>query len=638
MSLLRLDKASLAYGHRPLLRDVDLEIERGERVCLLGRNGEGKTSLLRLVAGEASADDGSIWIRPGTRVSQLAQEAEIDGGGTVYDLVVTGLGDLADLVTDYHQATIDVASNAGNLAVQRLTRLQDELEQAGGWELEQKVETVMSRLGLDGELAAETLSGGWRRRAMLARALVSDPDILLLDEPTNHLDLDAISWLEDVMVDFRGALLFVSHDRAFIRKLATRIVELDRGVLSSWEGDYDNYLRRKSEQIETEARHDALFDKKLSQEEAWIRKGIKARRTRNEGRVRELKSLREQRKQRISRVGQAKIALDEADQSGKIVFEVDNASFSYDDQPIIDRLTLRIMRGDRVGLIGPNGTGKSTLIKLLLGDLAPDSGLIRQGTRLEVAYFDQQRMQLEPDRSVMDNVAQGSQTIIVGGRQQHVAGYLQRFLFAPERLNSPVSSLSGGERNRLLLARLFSKPANLLVLDEPTNDLDVDTLELLEELISEFEGTVLLVSHDRVFLDNIVTGTLAFDGTGTIREFVGGYSDWRRHQDQRKAAGDSTERGTRPAKKKDKRSDRKRPAKLSYKDQRELDTLPGEIESLETEQADLHLTVGEEGFYTRPKAEIDSLIQRLKVIEETLLTYYKKWEYLDSLINKNEVE
>jgi ATP-binding cassette subfamily F protein uup len=590
------------------------------------------------VAGEASADDGSIWIRPGTRVSQLAQEAEIDGGGTVYDLVVTGLGDLADLVTDYHQATIDVASNAGNLAVQRLTRLQDELEQAGGWELEQKVETVMSRLGLDGELAAETLSGGWRRRAMLARALVSDPDILLLDEPTNHLDLDAISWLEDVMVDFRGALLFVSHDRAFIRKLATRIVELDRGVLSSWEGDYDNYLRRKSEQIETEARHDALFDKKLSQEEAWIRKGIKARRTRNEGRVRELKSLREQRKQRISRVGQAKIALDEADQSGKIVFEVDNASFSYDDQPIIDRLTLRIMRGDRVGLIGPNGTGKSTLIKLLLGDLAPDSGLIRQGTRLEVAYFDQQRMQLEPDRSVMDNVAQGSQTIIVGGRQQHVAGYLQRFLFAPERLNSPVSSLSGGERNRLLLARLFSKPANLLVLDEPTNDLDVDTLELLEELISEFEGTVLLVSHDRVFLDNIVTGTLAFDGTGTIREFVGGYSDWRRHQDQRKAAGDSTERGTRPAKKKDKRSDRKRPAKLSYKDQRELDTLPGEIESLETEQADLHLTVGEEGFYTRPKAEIDSLIQRLKVIEETLLTHYKKWEYLDNLINKNEVE
>jgi len=638
MSLLRLDKASLAYGHRPLLRDVDLEIERGERVCLLGRNGEGKTSLLRLVAGETSADDGSIWIRPGTRVSQLAQEAEINGGGTVYDLVVTGLGGLADLVSRYHQATIDVANNAGNLAVQRLARLQDELEQAGGWELEQKVETVMSRLGLDGEQAAETLSGGWRRRAMLARALVSDPDILLLDEPTNHLDLDAISWLEDVMVDFRGALLFVSHDRAFIRRLATRIVELDRGVLSSWAGDYDNYLRRKSEQIETEARHDALFDKKLSQEEAWIRKGIKARRTRNEGRVRELKSLREQRKQRISRVGQAKIALDEADQSGKIVFEVDNASFSYDDQPIIDKLTLRIMRGDRVGLIGPNGTGKSTLIKLLLGDLTPDSGVIRQGTRLEVAYFDQQRMQLEQDRSVMDNVAQGSQTIMVGGRQQHVAGYLQRFLFAPERLNSPVRSLSGGERNRLLLARLFSKPANLLVLDEPTNDLDVDTLELLEELISEFEGTVLLVSHDRVFLDNIVTGTLAFDGTGTIREFVGGYSDWRQHQDQLKAAGDTAERGTRPAKKKDKRTDRNRPAKLSYKDQRELDTLPGEIESLEIEQADLHQTVGEEGFYTRPKAEIDSLIQRLKVIEETLLTNYKKWEYLDNLLNKDGIE
>ncbi|MGI9265768.1 MAG: ATP-binding cassette domain-containing protein [Gammaproteobacteria bacterium] len=636
MSLLRLDKASLAYGHRPLLRDVDLEIERGERVCLLGRNGEGKTSLLRLVAGEAIADDGSIWIRPGTRVSQLAQEAEIRAGGSVYDLVVTGLGNLAELVSRYHQATIDVASDAGPRAVQHLASLQDELEEAGGWELEQKVETVMSRLGLDGEIAAESLSGGWRRRAMLARALVSDPDILLLDEPTNHLDLDAIAWLEDVMMDFRGALLFVSHDRAFIRRLATRIVELDRGVLSSWSGDYDNYLRRKAEQIETEARHDALFDKKLSQEEAWIRKGIKARRTRNEGRVRELKSLREKRRQRIDRLGQAKISLDEADQSGKIVFDLENASFAYDSQPIVDRLTLRIMRGDRIGLIGPNGTGKSTLIKLLLGDLAPDSGVIRRGTRLEVAYFDQQRMQLEPERSVMDNVAQGSQTIVVGGRQQHVAGYLQRFLFAAERLNSPVSSLSGGERNRLLLARLFSKPANLLVLDEPTNDLDVDTLELLEELISDFEGTVLLVSHDRVFLDNIVTSTLAFDGSGTITEYVGGYSDWRQHQDSIDTRSDRMTPGARPAKKRDKQTVGKKPAKLSYKDQRELETLPAEIEALEREQATLHQAVNREGFYARPKTEVDDVIQSLKTIEENLLTSYKKWEYLDNLSNKNK--
>jgi ATP-binding cassette subfamily F protein uup len=634
MSLLRLDKASLAYGHRPLLNNVDLEIDRGERVCLLGRNGEGKSSLIRLLTGEASPDDGSVWTRPGARVSQLAQQADFDSEGSVYDLVVAGLGNLADLVTRYHQTTIDVAEKNRQEDVLRLADLQHELEEADGWEVEQKVETVLSRLGLQGSTAIKTLSGGWRRRAMLARTLVSDPDVLLLDEPTNHLDLDAITWLEDVMMDFSGALLFVSHDRAFVRRLATRIIDLDRGVLTVWPGDYDNYLRRKSERIETESRHNARFDKKLSEEEVWIRKGIKARRTRNEGRVRELQALREQRRKRIDRIGSAKMKLERAEKSGKIVFDTENATLSFGDNTVVDNLNLRIMRGDRVGLIGPNGAGKSTLIKLLLGELEPDSGTVTRGTRLEVAYFDQQRAQLDPSKSVMDNVADGSQTITIGDRKQHVAGYLGNFLFPSERLNSPVSSLSGGERNRLLLARLFARPANLLVMDEPTNDLDVDTLELLEELVSDFEGTVLLVSHDRVFLDNVVTATLVFDGTVKIVEHVGGYTDWL-HFKTRVASEKRRQRS--PAKSsqgKQKNAGQKAPRQLSFKEKKELEDLPAEIESLEDEQSRLHETVNTEGFYERPREETETVLARLDKIDASLAMRYARWESLESLREK----
>jgi ATP-binding cassette subfamily F protein uup len=627
MSLLRLEKISLAYGHRPLLADVDLEIERGERLCLLGRNGEGKSSLIRVIAGVADPDDGELRISPETRISLVAQDADLENDTTVYEYVATGVADQGELLRNYHQEL------AGSKVDEvKLGKLQDELEAAGAWAYEQKIETVVSRLNLDGGASCRSLSGGWRRRAMLARALVSDPDLLLLDEPTNHLDLDSIAWLENTMTEFDGALLFVSHDRAFIRRLATRIVELDRGQLTSWPGDYDNYLRRRAERVETEQRHNALFDKKLSEEEAWIRKGIKARRTRNEGRVRQLEALREQRKQRIERPGLAKLALEKAEKSGKVVFEAEDLCFAYGDQPIVDRLNMRVMRGDRLGLIGANGTGKSTLIALLLGEIAPDAGTVRRGSRLAVAYFDQQRAQLDPGASVMDSVADGNQTITTGGRKLHVASYLQRFLFPSERLQSPVRSLSGGERNRLLLARLFARPANLLVLDEPTNDLDVETLELLEELISEFDGTVLLVSHDRAFLDNVVTSSLVFAGGGRIAEHVGGYTDWQRFS---KRAAREQRLATPPVDRSAKKPKRAATsAKLSYKDQRELEALPVEIETLEAEQAQLHETVNAAGFYEKSAEETGKVLERLAEIERILSGRYERWEALESLSKK----
>jgi len=516
MPLLRLNRVSLAFGHRPLLDNVELEVFSGERVCLLGRNGEGKSSLLRLIGGETVADDGDVWLRPGMRIASLAQEIDLDVGGIVFDVVAGGLPELGSLVSEYHHLTLELEQSSSPGALQRLSVLQHELEARDGWQIEQRVASVLSRLQLDGDMEFEALSGGWRRRVMLARALVCEPDVLLLDEPTNHLDIEAITWLEDFMVEFSGALLFVSHDRAFVRRLATRVVELDRGKLSSWPGDYDDYLRRKSEQLEVEARHDALFDKKLSQEEAWIRKGIKARRTRNEGRVRALKTLREQYRQRRKRSGTVKLRLDKGEHTGKLVFEAEDINVSFSENTVIRDFSTTVLRGDRVGIIGPNGAGKSTLIRVLLGELQPDSGRVKSGTRQQVAYFDQQRGQLDPKKTVMDNVADGSHRVMVNGRDVHVAGYLRDFLFPAERLQSPVSSLSGGERNRLLLARLFAKPANLLVMDEPTNDLDVETLELLEELLMDYQGTLLLVSHDRAFLDNVVTRSLVFEGEGRI--------------------------------------------------------------------------------------------------------------------------
>jgi len=629
MPLLRLNKVSLAYGHRALLDEVELDVHRGERVCLVGRNGEGKSSLMRVLSGEVQADDGECWVRPGMRVAYLAQEVGMDSHDSVFDVVAAGLSDLGELISDYHHAAklLEESDTPANL--QRLSDLQQSLEAANGWQLEQRVETVLSRLDLDSDAEFHSLSGGWRRRVMLARALVCDPDVLLLDEPTNHLDIEAITWLEDFMGEFAGALLFVSHDRAFVRRLATRIIELDRGQLTSWPGNYDDYVRRKAEQLETEARHNALFDKKLSQEEAWIRQGIKARRTRNEGRVRALQALREQYRQRRKRAGGARLALDDREQSGKLVFEAEDVSLAFEGNAVIKNLSTTILRGDRVGIIGPNGVGKSTLIKVLLGELPPDNGRVRRGTRQQAAYFDQQRDQLNTEKSVMDSVADGAQHVQVNGRDRHVASYLRDFLFPPQRLQSPVSTLSGGERNRLLLARLFARPANLLVMDEPTNDLDVETLELLEELLIDYQGTLLLVSHDRAFLDNVVTSTLVFEGDGVVGEYVGGYTDWYNYSKSR-AQQSAHEGQAAMAKAAPVKAATTKPRKLSYKQQRELDTLPAQIEQLENEQSTLQATIGEAGFYQQPHEQVSAVLQRLQAVEDELEHCFGRWEALES--------
>src|ERR1700688_4140368 len=509
MPTVRLDKVALSFGRKPLLDDADLQIRRGERVCLLGRNGEGKSSLLQLITGQIVPDSGEVWVRPGARVAILAQEVSPASDASVRDMVMSGI----------------LPGAADPAAVVPGAAPHDD------WQAELQVEQIISRLQLDREAAMGALSGGWKRRVMLGRALVAKPDLLLLDEPTNHLDIDAITWLEDMMLDFDGALLFISHDRAFVRRLATRIVELDRGRLRVWPGNYDEYVVQKRAALEVEAKHAALFDKKLAQEEVWIRKGVEARRTRNEGRVRALEQLRIERRERRERNGQVDVRVQEAGPSGKLVFEAIEVAMTFGSAPIIKGFSARIMRGDRIGIIGPNGCGKSTLIKLLVGELEPSSGEIRRGTNLAVAYFDQQREQLDPAASIMDNVTGGSgDTVIIDGQPRHVSGYLRDFLFPPERLHAPVSMLSGGERNRLLLARLFAKPSNLLVMDEPTNDLDAETLDLLEEMVAEYAGTLLLVSHDRAFLDNVVTSTLVFEGGGRVNEYVGGYSDWLRQR------------------------------------------------------------------------------------------------------------
>ena len=629
MPLLRLNKVSLAFGHKALLDSIDLELQRGERVCLVGRNGEGKSSLMRVLSSEVVPDDGEVWIRPGMRIAYLAQEVGMDSNDTVFDVVAAGLSGLGQLVSDYHHTVTELEHSDDPAILQKLSDLQQALEAANGWQLEQRVETVLSRLELDSDAVFHSLSGGWRRRVMLARALVCDPDVLLLDEPTNHLDIEAITWLEEFMVEFSGALLFVSHDRAFVRRLSTRMIELDRGQLTSWPGSYDDYVRRKAEQLEVEARHNALFDKKLSQEEAWIRQGIKARRTRNEGRVRALQVLREQYRERRNRAGNARLQLDGGEQSGKLIFEAEDVSLSFGENTVISHLSTTVLRGDRIGIIGPNGVGKSTLIKVLLGELEPDSGHVRRGTRQQVAYFDQQREQLNADKSVMDNVADGSQHVLVNGRDRHVASYLRDFLFPAERLQSPVSTLSGGERNRLLLARLFAKPANLLVMDEPTNDLDVETLELLEELLMDYHGTLLLVSHDRAFLDNVVTSTLVFEGAGVIGEYVGGFSDWLRHK--KTADGKPARKKTTAASVKNTPDpvETAKTRKLSYKDQRELDALPGKIEQLETEQAQLQATMGDAGFYQQSHEQVNETLERLQAVEEELEACFGRWETLE---------
>jgi ATP-binding cassette subfamily F protein uup len=632
MPLLRLEKVSLAFGHHALLDEVDLEVGRGERVCLVGRNGEGKSSLMRVINGELGTDDGSVWLRPGMRIAHLAQDVALDTDAPVFDVVAGGLPGIGQLISAYHEAAVRLEHDSDAAGLQKLSDLQHELEAANGWQLEQRVETVLSRLKLDSDVTFSALSGGWQRRALLARALVSEPDVLLLDEPTNHLDIEAIAWLEDFMSGYPGALLFISHDRAFVRRLATRIIELDRGQLTSWPGNYDEYVRRKAEQLETEARRNALFDKKLSGEEHWIRQGIRARRTRNEGRVRALRAMREQRRQRRDRPGKARLQLEAGELSGKLVVEAEDVNLAFAGNTVIRGFSTTILRGDRVGIVGPNGIGKTTLIRVLLGEQPPDSGRIRRGTRLQVAYFDQQRDQLRPELTVMEAVNAGSQRVTINGRERHVAGYLRDFLFPGERLQSPVSTLSGGERNRLLLARLFAQPANLLVMDEPTNDLDVETLELLEELLMNYAGTLLLVSHDRAFLDNVVTSTLVFEGEGRIGEYVGGYSDWLRQCRSAPAVTTGKPRELPAAAKTGGTTGKQggRPRKLSYKDQRELDALPEKIELLEAEQAELQERTSNPEFYRQAEEASVAALARLEAVTAELEECYARWEALES--------
>lgn len=636
MPLISLKDIHLAYGADPLLDGVNLGIEPGERICLVGRNGAGKSSLMRLIAGRIQADSGELVTEQGLRIGWLEQEVPEAVDGSIFSVVAGGLGELGALVNAWHQASQALGQDHDAAAFQRLSSIQQQLEAADGWRFNQQVEQVLSRMGLAPDVAFATLSGGLKRRVLLARALVMEPELLLLDEPTNHLDIAAIEWLEDFLLSWRGALLFVTHDRAFLRHLATRILELDRGQLSSWPGDYENYLRRREERLHAEELANQRFDKKLAQEEVWIRQGIKARRTRNEGRVRALKAMRETFGQRRIQQGQARMQLAQGEASGKLVLEAEGISHAWDGQPLVRDFSMRIQRGERIGFIGPNGIGKTTLLRILLGQILPDQGRVTLGTRLEVAFFDQLREALDEDKSVLDNLAAGSEQIEVNGKPRHVISYLQDFLFSPARARQPVRALSGGERNRLLLAKVFAKPANLLVLDEPTNDLDVETLELLEELLLEYQGTLLLVSHDREFLDQVVTSSLVFEGQGRVQAYVGGYGDWLRQRPGQTLASASGKIKT-ESKPKSPLADpgpaginqAPKPKKLSYKDQRDLELLPGRIEILETQLGELQGRLADPALYQAGAEAAQALHTELAGLEQELAAAYARWEALE---------
>ena len=633
MPLIEIRSGSLAFGHVPLLEEAMLLIEPKERLCLIGRNGTGKSSLLNVLNQEQALDSGSLWVENGIKIAKLDQEVPSTSDESIYEIVAKGLGDVSGLLSRFHQASVEVA-NGSDEALSELSELQSEIDRLDAWEASNKVETVLSRLQLDAGAMMSESSGGIRRRAMLARALVNEPDLLLLDEPTNHLDIDSIKALEAAVLDFPGAVLFITHDRALIDALATRIIELDRGNLTSYPGSYAQYQRHKAVELESEAQSNRKFDQVLAEEETWIRQGIKARRTRNEGRVRRLEAMRLERGARLERQGKVKLSLDQGNDSGKIVIEAKGVSFSFDSQSIVCDFSTTIVRGDRVAIVGPNGSGKSTLIKLLLGDLAPDAGTAKLGTQLNVAYFDQERMQLDPERSVRDNLSDRSDHIQIGDRSQHVISYLRDFLFAPERVNSPVKTLSGGERNRLLLAKIFSKPSNLLVLDEPTNDLDVETLELLEDLLTSFKGTLLLVSHDRTFIDRTVTSTLVLEGQGVVREYIGGYSDWQRQVTMRPSKPVSTGQGTArdvPKKASSSASNKRSSRKLGFKDARELETLPQRIESLETQQSELLRKIAEPDFYQGAEQEVAMVLKTLSDLGTQLEQAYDRWAVLEEL-------
>ncbi|MEF8793097.1 ATP-binding cassette domain-containing protein [Thiohalorhabdus sp.] len=629
MALITLKNVEVSVGGpRPLLEGAELAIEPGERICIVGRNGSGKSTLLRLLNQEFEPDEGSIRFQPGIRVAKLTQEVPEGTEGSVYEVVSHALGHLGDLLAEFHHLSQNLHADG---AAERMGQVQARLDEEGGWDIGTRVDEVVTRLDLDPEADFNQLSGGLKRRVLLAQALVRQPDVLLLDEPTNHLDIDNINWLQDFLRNFAGALVFVTHDRSFLQALATRIVEIDRGELASWPGDYHTYLRRREEKLNAEAQEQARFDKKLAEEEAWIRQGIKARRKRNQGRVRQLQEMRAQRAARREQQGNVRMEASQADKTGKRVIEAEEVNFSYDGQPIVRNLTTTVMRGDRIGLIGPNGSGKTTLIRLLLGELAPDSGTVDVGTNLQVAYFDQQRAQLDETRTAADNVAGGREHVTVGGKDRHVIGYLQDFLFTPDRARSPITRLSGGERNRLLLSRLFAQPSNVLVMDEPTNDLDIETLELLEELVAGYEGTVLLVSHDRAFLDNVVTSVLVLEGEGRVAEYVGGYSDWLEQRSpapangQQGAAADNPP-ATETAKP---RAPKASPKGLSNWERRELDELPVRIEDLEGRIEALTGRLGDPAVYQDAATDLQALHSELSELQAELDSAYRRWEELE---------
>ncbi|WP_428311327.1 ATP-binding cassette domain-containing protein [Hydrocarboniphaga sp.] len=624
--LLTLRDVSLNLGSTVLLDHAGFSIEKGERVAIIGRNGAGKSTMMKVIDGEVAIDSGEVVRAQSLRIARLVQDVPAGTDGKVFSVVAQGLGAAGALISKYHELLDQERFD-------ELGDVQSKIEAVDGWSLDQRVSETISRLDLPGEAIFSSLSGGLKRRVLLGQALVQQPDLLLLDEPTNHLDVEAIAWLEEFLIGYPGAILFVTHDRAFLQRLATRILELDRGMLTSWPGDYENYLRRKEERAHAESQERAVFDKRLAQEEIWIRKGVQARRVRDQGRVERLMELRRQFSERRNVQGKANMLIQEADRSGKLVAEADDVAYSYGERQIVRSLTTTIIRGDKLGIIGPNGAGKTTMINLLLGRLQPDSGKMKLGANLQIAYFDQLRGGLDENASVVDNLGDGKDYVEIGGARKHVMGYLQDFLFTPDRARSPVRALSGGERNRLLLAKLFARPSNLLVLDEPTNDLDMETLELLEELLMDYEGTVLLVSHDRKFLDNVVTRCLVFEGGGKVNEYIGGYQDWVRQRPATYSRASSSNNSSKPA-----------PAvaaapvaklnitrSLNNKEKRELDELPQKLEKLEAEQTKLADELSAPGFYERPKDQVLKVQKRLDELAKMLAVAYARWEELEAL-------